>query len=127
MFLSYKKGKEEFDKCNLTEGKVIDQIRLPQPTRTGSTDVWRPQIIFPVGDTSYIFTDDHTVFDNGEIVDVLYHKDSPRYAKVYTLGFWVDLGIIIPFFLVGSFVFTIIWITVTNYGKKPVILKGEFD
>lgn len=127
-FLCYRKGKKELSECILVKGVVIDQIYLR--TRVGlhnSVYVWRPQISFPVGDTSYIFTDDHTTFENGEIVDVAYKRNDPHEVKVYTLMHWIDFGIIVPFLLIGGFVFCIIWISNTDYGKKPVILKGEFD
>lgn len=127
VWLCYETGKEEFSKCELAEGVVIRQVDLPLRTRRGATYVSRPQIEFPVGDTSYIFTDDKTVFENGETVNVLYRKDLPPLAKVYTLTFWVDLGIIVPLFIVSSFLFAVIWIKFTNYGNEPVILKGEFD
>ena len=125
--LCYQQGKEELEKCYRTKGEVIDQIWLAQPGLRRTTYAWRPQVSFPLGDTSYIFTDDHTRFATGETVDVLYRKDSPGDAIIYTFRFWIDMGIIVPFMLFGGFIFSLVWIRFTDYGKKPVILKGELD
>ena len=127
IFLCYRQGREELDKCRMVKGKVIDQINLPTGRGWKRRYVLRPQIIFPVEDTSYIFTDEKTTYANDEVVNVLYRKDSPRDAKVYTFWHWVDFGIVVPFFLIAGFVFAIIRIGLTNYGKKPIMLPGEFD
>lgn len=127
VFLCYKQGTEELSKSAIVKGKVIDQIWLPTGRGRNRRYVYRPQIIFPVRDTSYIFTDEKTTFENGEEVTVIYRKDSPRDAQVYTFWLWIDFGIIVPFAIIGGFVFSIILISFTNYGKKKVILKGEFD
>jgi hypothetical protein len=127
VFLCYKQGKEEVAKSVFVKGKVIDQIWLPAGRGRNRRYVYRPQITFPVKDTSYIFTDERTSFENGKEVTVIYRKDSPRDAQVYTFWLWIDFGIIGPFAIIGGFVFSVILITFTKYGKKPVILRGEFD
>lgn len=110
------------------QGTVVDQIELVKRYRRGrSFEIFLPQISYPVGDTNYLFVDHSGKRSTGSNLSVLYRKSDPSDAKVYTWLFWVNSGVIIPAVIISGFLFSLILIRLTNYGKKPVRLPGEFD
>jgi hypothetical protein len=82
------------------KGKVVDQIWvMKKSTFARDREVKRPQVSYPVGDTSYLFVAHNTRLANGESPEVLYLKMAPASARVYTIWTWIDFGVLVPAFL----------------------------
>jgi len=118
------------NECVQVKRKVVNQVYVRKyyggRRKTGSKDVPRPQIIYPVGDSVYMFVDHAIPRETGSVVTILYKKTNPQEAGIYTWLFWVDSGIIVPVLIISGFLFSMIWISISDYGRKPVALKGHF-
>jgi hypothetical protein len=120
-------GLERRKEFKEVQGKVVDQIFVTKRGKYRSTEVLRPQVRYFVDGSEYFFVDHFIARSTGSTVTILYKKSNFRDAQIYTWLFWVDSGVIIPALIISGFLFSIIWISLTNYGKKYVVLKGEFD
>jgi hypothetical protein len=120
-------GNERRKEFAATSGRVVDQIYVTKRGKYRSYEVLCPQIRYFVNREEHFFVDHHVQFRTGSAVTVLYRKNNPEEAQVYTIRFWIDLGVVVPTLIISGFAFCIIWISLTNYGKKSVLLRGEFD
>lgn len=120
-------GQERKKEYKEVQGKVVDQIFVSKHGKRRSAEVLRPQVSYIVDGNEYFFVDHFTVRRTGSTVTILYKKSNFRDAQIYAWLFWVDSGIIVPTLIISAFVFSIIWISLTNYGNKKVVLRGEFD
>jgi hypothetical protein len=120
-------GMERKKEYRKVQGKVVDQIFVAKRGKYRNTEVLRPQVSYFIDGSEYFFVDHFTARSTGSTVTVLYRKSNFRDAQIYTWLFWVDSGVIIPTLIISGFLFSLIWISLTNYGKKYVVLRGEFD
>ncbi|MDB5196178.1 MAG: hypothetical protein JWP88_548 [Flaviaesturariibacter sp.] len=113
------------------EGKVIEQVNMPfyrvVEGNIKSIDNYRPQIAYTDGKAAYTYIDKDRELKNGTVVQVLYEKADPSNALTYTALFWLDYNVLVPAFVIASFVFCVVLISITNYGKQRVIVPGELD
>lgn len=126
----YNRGTNELRHLSKTKGVVIDQIYVVKQgmKRSGSvysTEVLRPQIIFPVDDTSYIFVDHNVALENGDEPTVLFPYHNPRDAKVYRFAFWIDEGFIVPVFLIAVLIYKIASILAAKDEKPYEVLPSN--
>lgn len=109
-------------KLKLTEGVVIDQIPVRTQRLRNNYDVQRPQIRFFVLGTEYIFVDKNVQLDIGDEVRIAYSSRNPHSAYVYNIGHWIAEGFLVPATIFACFLFSVIWISGSDYGSKTVTL-----
>lgn len=115
------RGNEYLDQCERVQGKVIDQIVYS--TRNGYKN--RPQIGYPVGDTLFYYVDHNTSLATGEDPTILYLKEDPHVAMVYSFWFWIDMGFIVPAFLFTVLLYKVVTILMDKKSNKPEILPSN--
>lgn len=92
----------------ITEGIVIGQKIFENKTFPEDTE-YAPVLEFYNGDDKITFTAERNLgYQNGEIHKIIYKKNNPRNAKIYSFtGFWMEPLIIsiIPFIIISGFIF----------------------
>lgn len=112
-------------------GKVVAQVNMPEYVvekgDVRSIDHYRPQIAYTVGNTEYRYIDKERELATGTPITVLYQKGKPAAAESYSYLIWFNYNVLMPAFVIASFVFCVVLISITNYGKQREILPGELD
>jgi hypothetical protein len=122
-FKTYREQRAYLDACERTKGTVIDKVALWKRSKYGGTFVPYPQFSFPVGDTNYIFTDRTVQMEIGETATIIYLRNQPRSAQVYTWDFWLgDWGFYVPYFFICILLHSVIDILMSRHPEKTVIL-----
>jgi hypothetical protein len=130
-FYFYKSGNDYRAKCNEVPGTVISRVNMPEyymnkGVATGKDRMY-PLVQYTAGDKVMTYTEKRAKLKVGDNVTVLYEKENPAKARLLNGAFWFSLGIFIPAFSIASFVFCMVLITITNFGKKAEVLPGELD
>lgn len=121
----YQDGKQRLSYLRVSEGIVIDQVLSRTRNLRHNFDVLRPQLRFYVHGKEYIFVDKGIQLETGSNVTVAYDPQNPYRAYVYNFRHWINLGFIVPTIIISSFVFSIIWISISKYPKKKEILPSN--
>jgi hypothetical protein len=125
-------GKMHLSQCERVTGKVVDQVNVPNyrivDNQIRSINDYRPRIEYRVNsNTTSSFIDRSSKLPTGAAAQILYLKADPTQAVRYTPLFWINYSLLVPAFVIACFLFCVILITITNYGKQRVIVPGELD
>lgn len=130
-YIMYQNSNEYKQQCYLQKGEVVDEINVSVYTsrhgRLDSHEELRPQILYKVGDSDVLYVDHETPLPIGATPVLLLKKSDPYTAKVYDFGFWLDMGVLYPAFLIGAFIYSIIAISVVKDGSRKITLPGTLD
>src|SRR5437762_314244 len=78
---SYREGRAILDKSVRVKGEVTDEVWTLDPVQR--EEVLRPQIRYPVGDSTYFYVDHNNALKIGERPEILYYPSNPEAAQVY--------------------------------------------
>ena len=122
----YQKGNAQKQQCTIVKGIVIDQISVTKTSlHRGGTiygeNAMRPQIVYPVGDSQYMYVDHNTSLHTGATPQIIYYTNNPRNARVYNLGFWIDFGIVVPAFLIAALFYRVVLIARSKDNSTEVL------
>ena len=115
-------------RCEMVKGLVIDEMWVYRPGLSSRTsgEFLRPQISYPVGNSTYFFVDHNATLEVGEKPTIIFLKSDPHAASVYDFWFWLDFSFIAISIILSVFVFQVIIILTTKFKNETEILPSNF-
>ena len=109
IYISYSEGKKKLANYEFTEGIVVDKVFLPYGRRR-ARDVEFAQWQYIAGKDTLLFVDRRSFSRNkpvGTRKTVIYLRDDPGKAFIYSFQFWIDFPKVVIMILIAVFIFAI--------------------